>query len=160
MTAIMDNVTCSPDPVIMLNPTVTYNLEEKLITATVIISLNSVTGVPENLVPILAIPKSSDPWTVLWTIQYDPAVFQAASFQSASQGVQVEAMPAGVRLLMSGPVPSPDPASPDQWKITIENEATTKTLLSYKLFTKHTRGNQTTSMFHDPTIVVTLDPMT
>ena len=174
MPTIMDQTTSDPatlpaaEPVSL--PTVTYNPVDRTVSATVVTSWDPIVGLIIQA-PIIAIPKGGESlfWTVLWTIQRDNTL-QAASFNSSSDGVEVPThgttMPPGVGLLTSGPVEQ----ALDKWKITIDNRAEAASPFNYTLsiagtptsFVPDVTTGKPQRMLrkYDPTIVVTLDPMT
>jgi hypothetical protein len=151
------------DPVNGLYPTVTYDHQDKLITATVIVAWDAVEGDLVVHAPLIAIPKGGESllWKVLWEVLPDATTLQSAGFDSTSAGVEIPAqnteMPLGVSLRTLGPG-----LTPDQFQATIENGVASDSSLSYTLFLQGTRIGEIQPSFkkHDPTIVVTLDPMT
>jgi hypothetical protein len=165
MLAMMEKTTVDPvTGVLPTLPTVTYDHLGKLITATVIVRLDTITDELVVQAPLVAIPKGGESlrWTVLWTIQPD-ATLQSASFYSAIEGVEIQGqnIPPGVILLMSGPGQSQDPLFPDQWQVTIENDVAGPNSFRYTLSVTGTPIGTAQPRFkkHDPTIVVTPDPI-
>lgn len=152
-----------PTIVAPIFPTVTYDLKEKLITATVIVSWDSVLGDLVVQAPIISIPgpgTTGEPsiWTVLWEAKPDPATLSSASFDS--QGILIPAlntsMPFGVSLLSLEPV-----SSPDGIEVTLENDVTSDGSLNYTVSVTGTRIGEGQPRYkqHDPTIVVTQEPI-
>ncbi len=142
-----------------LLPSVIYDPVHQVITATVIVGFDATTS---NLVvhaPPIAIPKGveSSSWTVLWNVVPD-ATLQSASFLSTSEGVEIpgQNLPPEVTLTTLG-----EGQSLDQWQATFVNAVTGPNSFNYILLVKGTPLGSTLAMFkrHDPTIVVTPDPM-
>ena len=162
MIAMMEKTTV--DSVTELLPTVTYDPVNQVITATVIVGFDTTTSSLVVHAPLIAVPKGveSSSWTALWNVAPD-ATLQSASFRSTSEGVEIpgQNLPPEVTLLALGPVPSPSPQSPDQWQATFGNAVTGPNSFNYILSVKGTPLGSTLAMCkrHDPTIVVTPDPM-
>lgn len=166
MPTILEQTTIDPvtsstvDPVAL--PTVTYDPVNRKICATVMASWNAIDGFIVQA-PIIAIPKGGElfHWTVLWTIQSD-GTLDSLSFSSPFEGIEVPTrdttMPAGVGLLTSGQGPGSN-----QWQIAIDNRADSASPFNYTISLTGTPAAGTAQpqvKKHDPTIVVTLDPMT
>jgi hypothetical protein len=144
-----------------LAPSVIYDSVNHKIHATVIVSQSS----PNNLkfdAPIIGIPGSGSPeltatWDVIWTVVPGSGL---DSVNFYGQGILIPAdgsdLPAGVIK----PIPTaPVPDRPDQWTATITHHVGDVNSFGYTMFVQGNGGGKTISDFHDPTIVVTLDPM-
>ncbi|HEX3128177.1 MAG TPA: hypothetical protein VH394_12680 [Thermoanaerobaculia bacterium] len=163
MPAIMEQTTV--DQCETPEPTAIFDREGRLITAEVIVSWDSIEDKLIVQAPIIDIPgpgteDEPSPWTVLWKLMPDCSTIQLATFNSSSQGVIIpgptSVLPLGVSLLESEPG-----ETPDQWRVLIENKARSLSSFNYDLAItgtlisadiKHHRD-------HDPTIVVTPDPI-
>lgn len=172
MIATMEKMVCEPTPASGVYPAVTYEPLSKLISATIVVAYDSVEDTLVVQAPIIALPKGGDSviWTLTWTVLHDDTL-QSASFTSASQGIEIPAqntvMPPGFSVLTSEPLPTEDPQPPNQWQVRFFNGAASATAFSYTIYATGATGSangpspaKQLSTQHDPTIVVTLDPMT
>jgi len=145
-------------------PTVTYDSTNQTIAATVIVSLPS--GA-EDLVydtPLIGIPGPGElgpRWTVFWNLQLGDGL-SSVSFP-ASDGIVV---PATGTTLPPHVTPSGSQmgASSTQWQVTIENTVTGANSFNYDITAVGTPVQVSTlasftTTTHDPTIVVTKDPI-
>ncbi len=156
-------------PACGLLPTVTYDYANQRITATVIVGWDAATKELVVHAPLIAIPKGGkpSPWTLLWKVLPDPTTVSKASFRSATEGVEIPEdyngpnLPPKVTISRLEPVPSPDAQPPKHWTATIANTVRSSNSFHYILSVKGTPLGTTQAMFkrHDPTIVVTPDPM-
>lgn len=161
MPTILEQTTIDPvtssavDPAAL--PTVTYDPVNRKICATVMASWDAIEGFIVQA-PIIAIPKGGElfHWTVLWTLQSD-GTLDSLSFEGIEVPMGGTTMPAGVGLLTSGQGPDSN-----QWQIAIDNRAESASPFNYTLSLTGTPAGTTQPRVkkHDPTIVVTLDPMT
>jgi hypothetical protein len=140
------------DPTTTLYPTVTYDKELREIVATVIVSA-SVAGLIVQA-PVIAIPGSGDgtalTWNVFWNVQPDNSL-RAAGLES----IPTPEVPSGNGIVLSNVGPTPK-----GWEITFENQAIASSVLRYSMhLIGTTLDGHPVRTFHDPTIVITQDPI-
>jgi hypothetical protein len=154
------------DVITTTGPTVTYDAGNQTIAATVIVSLPS--GA-EDLVydtPLIGIPGPGElgpRWTVFWNLQLGDGL-SSVSFPE-SDGIVVPAtgttLPPHVTVTPSS---SHMGSSSTQWQVTIENTVTGANSFNYDITAIGIPVQVSTlasfkTTTHDPTIVVTKDPI-
>jgi len=151
------------DPVTVQDPV--FDLANKEITAEVLVSLiDAPPGLSIQVSPGIFIPGSGAPdkpsiWTMIWNVKCD-ATLESASFENRSQGIAIPGgLPPGIAILTSGP--SVLGSLPGQWTITFENSLTTQPpqTFNYDILIQAQSNGTKQLRKHDPTIVVTKDPM-
>ncbi|HKI00643.1 MAG TPA: hypothetical protein VKK31_01565 [Thermoanaerobaculia bacterium] len=164
----------TPEPTIK-DPSVSYNVAQRLITATVIVSYvpdpsapNQ--SIPKIVAPIIAIPKSKDEldnWTVLWILKAGPGfsrdfppVFhpeEGITIPPPPGGKPVLLKPASVNFIDLGPVRE----NQAQWRVTFNNNVPSSSEFDYGIGVIPTtiQGRVLPAFFHDPTIMVASEPI-
>jgi hypothetical protein len=135
------------------DPTVTYDTERMTITLSVIVSLAEGAKDVTIMAAPVTIPK--DTWTLIWNLVVD------------TPGLVADFANPGIVLLPPLPpkvtvVAGPSAVSSTRWTATFKNEVLTTNTFSYDIAIDWSYGatkvlGQTT--IHDPTIVVTKDPI-
>lgn len=137
-------------PVAGTHPGVTYDEERAVIVATVFASLPPSAQEPLITAPVIAIPRTpsdAQHWTLFWVLMHDQTI-DSASF--GDNGIAFSGSMA-VGVTMTDPVQ----VSPTQWSVEIVNQAKLLSAFSYTIEVTATGRTIT----HDPTIVVTPEPM-
>lgn len=140
-------------------PTVTYNAVQRQIAATVIASflLGEVEPTFDFEAPLIAIPgpgKGSDIWTVTWTLEPGPGVVSAIF--DKENGISIPQVPSRLRIRESFRVPD----QPSQWQVTFQNNVISANSFNYVIKGDVKGADDRWLPFsHDPTIVVTQDPI-
>jgi hypothetical protein len=143
-------------------PSVTYDVSQKKISVTVIVSKPSGSTDLTFDAPIFGVPGSgssgvSATWTVTWTVVPGDGL-DSVSFNSP--GIVIPAAGSSLPDRVSDPVDTEAvPESSDQWQATIVQQVTDVNAFSYTLSVTGDIGGTLILDSHDPTIVVTLDPM-
>jgi hypothetical protein len=142
-------------------PDVAFNAGQRMIAATVIVSLPLGATEPIFEAPLIAIPgpgQGSDLWTVIWTLVPGPGIISATF--NKEHGITFsmeEPFPPNLRIKESFQVPD----HPDQWQTTFQNNVISAHSLRYFIHVELVRATDRQRLFfrHDPTIVVTQDPI-
>jgi hypothetical protein len=142
-------------------PGMTFNEEDDVINATVIISQRE-NGTYHHQVPPLSVagPAGSN-WTVIWTLA--PVDGLSATFRDG--GVRTTSVPAGVDNPNSTGIFSPGApsgAQPIKWQFTFINNVTDVNVIRYDLLldVKDSEGHSLSrSLIIDPTISVVREPL-
>ena len=147
-----------------LVPSVTYNLlsEPKSINVTVIVSRSSDPDHPLHFdAPAFCVPGSGSPdiavtWNVIWTVLPGSGL---DSVKFIDVGLQTPALdshlPDGVNPIS----PLPVEGNEDMMQALINHTVLSVNSFNYRMFVKGQQGDTIMPDSHDPTIVVTLDPM-
>jgi hypothetical protein len=145
-------------------PSVTYDQASSRITATLVVSLPAGSEEPSVEAPMIALPATkvgASPWMLVWRLHPDPASVVSAHFEP-TKGVQLPgagcSTPLGVEVGLSERGPQED-----HWHVAIENHASSTSEFKYDVSVcAHpifaTIGPIQVTV-HDPTIVVTPDPI-
>jgi hypothetical protein len=143
--------------------TVTYNEDEHVIDATVIISHGEKLGTYHHHVPPLSVagPAGSN-WTVIWTLA--PVKGVSATFRDG--GICTTSVPAGVHnpnskgIVILG---MPPEAPPNKWQFSFTNNVTDVNVIRYDLLldVKDSESNPLARhpLIIDPTISVVREPL-
>ncbi|HEY0514052.1 MAG TPA: hypothetical protein VGH73_19245 [Thermoanaerobaculia bacterium] len=158
-------------------PTVTYRFADPLdpqsaltIEVSVIIFPPVVNGGdPIFEAPMIAIPgsiSSSAGCDVIWTLVDGINAFTNLDFSNTTeqQGIVIPSakhpqIPDGVGILASSVDPSTDPPASNQWRVRIQNQVSEIGSFAYTIAILYDLGNGPLSAGHDPTIVVTPEPI-
>jgi hypothetical protein len=161
MPTLTEQETAAPPTLPITLPTVTYDPAKSLITAYLIVS--ACTSDSSGLcvqAPLIAIPGSgisgtASSWSVLWIVVPD-ASLSSASFDSKKVQVPLSGAPTGVGVT----IPIPD-LNPDQWQVAIQNSVPSAASIQYRVFVTGYVSDPKSMLatHHDPTIVVTMEPM-
>ena len=142
-------------------PTVSYDAKNREIKVTLICSARI--GGYKIHCPMIALPGPvGSEWTVIWTLVADSGV-SSATFNEGwiiAPWAFGEPLPDGVQRLDSGPVPEKE----SQWRMVFKNEITGSGLgvFHYDVkaeLTDQSNGKSQAVYDHDPTIVVSKDPI-
>jgi hypothetical protein len=142
-------------------PTVTFNAIQRQSTATVIVFLPPGQEKVFFEDPLIAIPgpsQQSDLWTVIWTLVPGPGI-TSVFFSTDKAGIEIpqEELPPRLQIMESSPVLG----EPSQWQVTFRNNVISANSFNYAINAEAIPDDarQLKPIRHDPTIVVTQDPI-
>jgi len=137
----------------LADPTVTYDTERMIITLSVIVTLAE--GAKEVTITAAPVTIPKDAWTLIWDLVVDTPGL-VANF--ADHGiVLLPPLPPKVTV-----VEGPSSVSPSRWTATFQNEVLNTNAFSYDIAVDWSHGATEVlvrTTVHDPTIVVTKDPI-
>jgi hypothetical protein len=164
MTTMLEQLTTAQVATTLV-PSVTYNLlsEPKSINVTVIVSRSSDSDHPLHFTaPVIGVPGSGSPdiavtWNVIWTLLPGSGL---DSVKFIDPGLQTPALdsvlPEGVNPIS----PLQVEGHHDMMQALINHTALSVRSFNYRMFVQGQQGANIMPDTRDPTIVVTLDPMT
>jgi hypothetical protein len=142
------------------SPSVSFDVSQKTIAANVIVSKPATDLIFDA--PIFGVPGSGSSgvpvtWTVTWTVVAGDGL-DSVSF--TSPGIVIPATGSSLPDGVSGPVDTNSVAdNPAQWQAAITQAVTDVNAFNYTLIVEADSEGTKVPGSHDPTIVVTLDPM-